>query len=103
MDPCTLHFNSPNRMTIYRIISQCEVSDEMEVDFDKVEQAFSCEGEAYALLSTDSDSGAGVVRVFRDDTWEMVDDPTLILTEGAVMSIPMLKALLKDLDSTNAR
>jgi len=73
----------------------------MEVDFDKVEQAFSYEGEAYALLSTDSD--AGVVRVFRDDTWEMVDDPALILTEGDLMSIPMLKALLKDLDSTNAR
>ena len=101
MDPCTLHFNSPNRMTIYRIISQCEVSDEMEVDFDKVEQAFSYEGEAYALLSTDS--GAGVVRVFRDDTWEMVDDPALILTEGDLMSIPMLKALVKSLDSTNAR
>ena len=101
MDPCTLHFNSPNRMTIYRIISQCEVSDEMEVDFDKVEQAFSYEGGAYALLSTDS--GATVVRVFRSDTWEMVDDPALILTEGDLMSIPMLKALLKSLDSTNAR
>ena len=74
---------------------------DFDVDFDKVVRAFSYEGEVYALSETDS--GAGVMSVFGDGAWADVDDPALIIAEGKVISIPMLKSLVKLLDSTNAR
>lgn len=56
MDPGTLNFNAPNRTTIYSI-KLSEVSDEMEVDLDKILNVYSYEGEAYGLLETDTGAG----------------------------------------------
>ena len=73
----------------------------MEVDLDKILNAYSYEGETYGLL--DTDLGSWVMVVFRDGAWAKVDDPALIIAEGNVISIPMLKALVMPEASTNAR
>ena len=73
----------------------------MEVDLDKILNAYSYEGETYGLLYTGI--GSWVMVVFRDGAWADVDDPALIIAEGNVISIPMLKASVSPLDSINSR
>ena len=75
----------------------------MEVDLDKILNAYSYEGETYGLLYTGI--GSWVMVVFRDGAWARadVDDPALIIAEGNVISIPMLKASVSPLDSINSR